>query len=282
MNIHQDRPSSSGQWLGRHDLLNFITTLYEGDLHAKRVLSLANATVGVLTSASLAIHAVGRGLAQAMGTLTKHGVKQVDRLLSNRGVDVWAFFAYWTPFIVGARTEVVVALDWTSFAADGQDTIVLSMVTGHGHATPLLWKTVASSTLKGNQRRYEYEVLCRLREVLPAGVKVTVVADRGFGDCKLFYALTTELAFEYVIRLRGDISVTSAWGERRAAAAWVGAGGACAAAGGCSGDRHVRTAGRRGRVRTRSEDGRTVVPGGQRSDSPDAGPDSVLRQALGD
>ena len=107
MHIHQDRPASSGQWLRRHDLLNFITTLYEGDLHAKRVLSLANATVGVLTSASLAIHAVGRGLAQAMGTLTKHGVKQVDRLLSNRGVDVWAFFAYWTPFIVGARTEVV-------------------------------------------------------------------------------------------------------------------------------------------------------------------------------
>ena len=132
---------------------------------------------------------------------------------------------YWTPFIVGARTEVVVALDWTSFAADGQDTIVLSMVTGHGRATPLLWKTVAASTLKGNQRRYEYEVLCRLREVLPAGVKVTVVADRGFADCKLFYALTTELAFEYVIRLRGDIYVTNARGERRAAAAWVGAGG---------------------------------------------------------
>ena len=43
------------------------------------------------------------------------------------------------------------------------------MVTGHGRATPLLWKTVASSTLKGNQRRYEYEVLYRLREVLPAG-----------------------------------------------------------------------------------------------------------------
>ena len=149
----------------------------------------------------------------------------VDRLLSNRRVDVWTFFAYWTPYLVGVRTEVVVALDWTSFAADGQDTIVLSMLTGHGRATPLLWKTVASSTLKGNQRRYEHEVLRRLREVLPAGVKVTVVADRGFADCKLFYALTTELAFEYVIRLRGDIYVTNARGERRPASAWVGAGG---------------------------------------------------------
>ena len=56
----------------QHDLLNFINVLYDGDLHAKRVLSLANATLGVLTSASLAIHAVAD-----VGTLTKHGVKQV-------------------------------------------------------------------------------------------------------------------------------------------------------------------------------------------------------------
>ena len=124
MRLHQKPPTSRNRLLQRHDLLNFVTTLYEGDLHAKRVLSLANATLGVLASASLAIHAVGRGLAQAMGTLTKHGVKQVDRLLSNRGVDVGTFFAYWTPYIVGARKEVIVALDWTSFAADGQDTIL--------------------------------------------------------------------------------------------------------------------------------------------------------------
>ena len=143
--------------------------MYDGDLHAKRVLSLANATVGVLTSPSLAIHAVRRGLAQAISTLTKHGVKQVDRLLSNQGVNVWTFFAYCTPYIVGARTEVAVAPDWTSFAADEQDTIVLSMLTGHGRAPPLFWKTVASPTLKGNPRRYEYEVLCRLREVLADG-----------------------------------------------------------------------------------------------------------------
>ena len=74
---------------------------------------------------------------------------------------------------------------------------------------------------------FELEYGCMHK--LPAGVKVTVVADRGFADCKLFYALTTELAFEYVIRLRGDIyeyellcRLTNARGERRAAAAWVG------------------------------------------------------------
>ena len=136
---------------------------------------------------------VGRGLAQAMGTLTKHGVKQVDRLLSNQGVDVWAFFAYWTPYIVGPAAR------WSSRWMDQ----LRRRRTGHRRAVDVdrPWardapavETVASSTLKGNQRRYEYEVLCRLQEVMPAGVKVTVVADRGFADCKLFYALKTSWA----------------------------------------------------------------------------------------
>ena len=85
--------------LPRTKIADFIDNLYDGDLHAKRVLSLANATLGVLVSASLAVHAIGQGMAQALGKLSKHGVKQVDRLLSNQGVDVWEFFGYWIPYL---------------------------------------------------------------------------------------------------------------------------------------------------------------------------------------
>ena len=144
----------------RAEIFEFITRLYDGDLHAKRVLSLANGTLGVLSSASLAVHAVGQGLAQAQGTLSKHAVKQVDRLLSNDGVVMEEFFAHWAPYMVGSRPEVLVALDWTSFARDGHETLVLSMLTSHGRATPLMWKTVQASTLKGNQTGYE-EALVR-------------------------------------------------------------------------------------------------------------------------
>lgn len=213
------------QGLCQKDIVGFVTRLYDGDLHAKRVLSLANGTLGVLTSASLAVHAIGQGLAHAQGTLSKHGVKQVDRMLSNQGIDVWEYFARWVPYVIGSRTEVVVALDWTSFARDAQDTIVVSMLTRHGRATPLLWQTVKSSTLKGRQTQYEDRLLHRLYEVLPEGVKVTVVADRGFADSKLFEYLSEELGFGYVIRLRGQYYITSAKGERRKASQWVGAGG---------------------------------------------------------
>ena len=75
----------------------FLLSLYAEDMHAKRVLSLANATLGVMTSASLAVHAIGQGLADARGLLNKHAVKQVDRLLSNRGIEVWEHFAQWVP-----------------------------------------------------------------------------------------------------------------------------------------------------------------------------------------
>lgn len=59
----------------------FLTRLYGGDLHAKRVLSLANGTLGVMTGAALAVGLIGPALATARGLLAKSAIKLVDRLL---------------------------------------------------------------------------------------------------------------------------------------------------------------------------------------------------------
>ena len=80
-------------------------------------------------------------------------------------------------------------------------------------------------TLKNRRNEYEYQGLVRLADALPAEIKVCIVADRGFGDHKLYEVLTEELKFDYVIRFRGNIHVTAADGEMRTAAAWVGRGG---------------------------------------------------------
>jgi len=168
------------------DIKEYIDKSFDRDIHAKRVESLANATIGVMTSASLAISTIGHSLAQARGLLTKHAVKQVDRLLSNRGIDPWMMFAHWVPQVVGARTDIVVAMDWTEFDRDGQSTLVLSLVTRHGRATPLLWLTMLKDELKDQRNEIEDRCLDRLSEALPAGTRVTILADRGFGDHKLF------------------------------------------------------------------------------------------------
>lgn len=216
---------ASHQQLSFEGVHGFLDTLFGADLHAQRVKSLAGATLGVIQSASLAVGLIGQGLALARGRLTKHAVKQVDRLLSNRGIDVDALLIHWVPYVVGNRSSITVAMDWTEFDADGQATIMLSLLSRHGRATPLVWLSVDTATLKDRRNDYEYQVLVRLAEVLPADIGVRIVADRGFGDQKLYRVLIEELKFDFVIRFRGNITVTAADGEARAAADWVGTGG---------------------------------------------------------
>ena len=79
------------------DVRSFIGELYGPALHAKRIESLACATLGVMQAASLAVAMIGHALALARGLVSKHAVKQVDRLLSNDGIDVWDSFARWVP-----------------------------------------------------------------------------------------------------------------------------------------------------------------------------------------
>ena len=177
-----------------------------------------------MTGALLAVAMIGQALAQARGLVTKHAVKQVDRLMSNRGIDVWDSFARWIPHQVGARPDILVAMDWTDFDGDGQSTLVLSLVTGHGRAAPLLWLSVWKEEIATRRNDYEDACLRRLAEILPADCQVTILADRGFGDQKLF-AFLAGLGFGYVIRFRGNIRVTDVRGETRPAAEWVGRGG---------------------------------------------------------
>ena len=203
---------------------NYLISLFGSDLHVKRVCSLSLAVLGVMTSASLAVAVIGQALAQARGKSGKHAIKQVDRLLSNQGIDVWELFPLWIKEAIGASRDLVVAMDWTEFDADDQSTLVLSLVTQHGRAQPLLWLSVFQAELAGKRNDVEDSCLVRLKQSLPEGTKVTILADRGFGDVKLFGFLG-ELCFDYVIRFRGDTYVTAANGETRRAKDWVGVGG---------------------------------------------------------
>src|SRR4051795_1762244 len=192
------------------DVRSFLDSILSEDTHAKRVDSLANAALGVMTGASLGVAVIGKSLAQARGLLPKHAVKQVDRLLSNPRIE--AVFASWVPEMVGPRTDIVVAMDWTDYDADGH--LALKLVTRHGRATPLIWLSVHKDELTDARNAYEDAAVRRLAEVLPDDVKVTLLA--GFADTKLFGFLD-ELGFDYVIRLKGNTKVSAADGPTRPA-----------------------------------------------------------------
>ena len=117
-------------------------------------------------------------------------------------------------------------MDWTEFDTDGQATIMLSLLTRHGRATPLMWLTVDTATLKNHRNEYEYRCWFASLKPCQRTSGLCIVADRGFGDQKLYQVLTEELKFDYV-----DPFPRQHRGDRRRTAkcapllAWVGPGG---------------------------------------------------------
>jgi hypothetical protein len=63
---------------------------------------------------------------------------------------------------------------------------VLSLVTSHGRATPLLWLSVWKDEITKQRNDFGDACLRRLSELGPPGCRVTILAHRGFGDQKVF------------------------------------------------------------------------------------------------
>ena len=82
----------NGERLNSFNVEKVIDDIFSNDVHEKRKLSIANAVLGVISSASLIVHRIGLGLAKAKKLLGKHAVKQVDRLLSNEKLVIYDCF----------------------------------------------------------------------------------------------------------------------------------------------------------------------------------------------
>lgn len=203
-------PRIGGGRLDRKRAADFVNEIFEEeDIHSKRLECLANGVVGALRSARASIHAIGQAYAEVAAIRPKHGVKQVDRYLSNPAFDVWRLLPAWAGFLLGNRTEIVLALDWTDYEDDDQTTLSAYLVTTHGRASPLAWRTVRKSSLKDRQVPLERAFIEDLAAALPSAVRVVLLADRGFADLTLYDKLTS-LGWDYVVRFRGYVLVEHA------------------------------------------------------------------------
>ena len=190
-------------------------------LHSKQHSALSDAITGVITSGSLMVSRIGAGLARSKGLLTKHAIKQVDRFLSNDKLDPVTLQNKLASSLLINRKRIYVAIDWTVFAKDKQMTIMLRLVTTHGRATPLLWKTVSTIDLKGKKNDYVFEILCRLRALVPSDCEVVILGDREFGTLNMFEKVHKHLGFHYILRIKRNFTVTSKDGRKNLAHEWI-------------------------------------------------------------
>lgn len=200
-----------------------VRSIFE-DLHSKRVESLANYTVGAMHARSAAIHAIGAAYASIAEIKPKHGVKQVDRYLSNDGIDVASLTPDWAKFVIGSRKELLLALDWTEFEPDDHSTLCAYLATSHGRATPLAWKTYKKSKLTDGARTdAEHAMVEDLSRAISPDISITLLADRGFGS-REFYQTLSMLGWDYVIRFRSSI-IVQVGDESKPANQWLSSSG---------------------------------------------------------
>jgi hypothetical protein len=80
----------------------------------------------------------------------------------------------------------------------------------------LVWKTVEKSTLKDQRGSYELELIQHLHKIVPDAIDIMVLADRGFGDQRLF-AYLDMIGWGFCIRFKQNILVTHNGTSRPAA-----------------------------------------------------------------
>lgn len=191
----------------------FIGKILDDMIHSKQIDSIASGVLGAVFATRLNSTNLGNAIAVQRGKSTKHGTKQMDRLFGNAKIEWKTCQSKYIQYVVANRKRLVVSLDWTEFGADKQSQIAINLITEHGRATPLLWKTYWDHQIKHRRGRYERAILRALKEMLPENTHVIVLADRGFASIKFYDAIQRLLGWDYIIRMRENTFITTNDGQ---------------------------------------------------------------------
>jgi hypothetical protein len=71
------------------------------DVHSQRLDALANYSAATMKAVRAGVHAIGTAYAEMAEIKPTHGIKQFDRFLSNRGIDVDKLRPEWARFVLG-------------------------------------------------------------------------------------------------------------------------------------------------------------------------------------
>jgi len=158
-----------------------------------------------LVTARISLAELGRHLTGPAAA--KHRIKRTWRFTANERIEVATAMRGVVRRLLKRRRKrpLVVGFDWTEVG--GFCTLMAAAVM-KGRAVPLVWVSIAKAQLKHRRNALEEQLLRQLQGMLPEGVSVIVLADRGFGRTEL--ARTCQkLGLRYIIRIKPDVWVES-------------------------------------------------------------------------
>lgn len=178
-----------------------------GRVHASRFEAVVRVVTGLMLSQRASVTSIGRarpGLQKA-----RHGIKAVDRLLSNpklqRELTLW--YTALAAKLVRCERRVLVLLDWTQLQGDLW--ALVAAIPFRGRSVPLLARSYDKSQV--GAREVHVEFLRELRRILPAKCTPVIVADGGFRSP--FFVACADQRMYFVVRLRNERATLQANGR---------------------------------------------------------------------
>lgn len=166
-------------------------------VHAVRLTAVLAVAAAVAVVGRLSICAVGRGLRSR--ARPKHGIKRVDRLLSNSHLanERGAFYAALGASLLAKAERPIVLVDWTQLT--GPNYALVAAIPLRGRAVPIYME--AHPQKRSGTPKVEAAFLRNLQQCLPRGTRPIIVGDAGFR--RPFFEVIAELDWDFVGRLRG-------------------------------------------------------------------------------
>jgi hypothetical protein len=182
------------------------------DLRLSQAKTLADLAAAAMQVGRISLANIGR---KFLGpTAVKHRIKRTWRFCANRRVLVSAAMSGLIRHLLRKRRKkpgrkvkpLPIAFDWTDIK--GFHTLMAAAVM-KGRAVPLLWASYTKWKLAKSQNNLEEGLLRLLRTMIPEGVPVIVLADRGFGRTELAKTCQ-QLRLGYLIRIKPDVWIEAA------------------------------------------------------------------------
>ncbi len=182
------------------------------DLRLSQAKTLAHLSAAALRVGRVSLAAIGRKLTGPAAC--KHRIKRTWRFCANHRVVIADAMRGLVRHLLKRRRAkpgkyrrkvkpLLIAFDWTDIR--NFHTLMAAAVM-KGRAVPLLWATYTKWKLAKSQNNLEEGLLRLLRDLIPRGVPVILLADRGFGRTELA-KVCRQLDFRYLVRIKPDVWV---------------------------------------------------------------------------
>ena len=194
--MNEGKHNGSGLSLEIVGLVSSVCEFCRVWIHATRMRALVASVLALLRSGSLCMANLGR----ALPGNPKHGIKRIDRLLSNSKMhrDVPRLYSALARTLLRGVERPVLLLDWSK-VTDGFHALTTS-VAFEGRSFALYSEVHPEAKLGENKVQKRY--LKALADVLPRGCRPILVFDAGFGH--KFFKAVTQRGWHFVSRLRGN------------------------------------------------------------------------------